>query len=356
MGIFDRMSEHGFEQLVFGHDRATGLRAIIAIHNTTLGPGLGGTRMYPYRSEDDAIADALRLSRAMTYKSAAAGLNLGGGKAVIIGDPSRDKSEALLRAYGRLIHTLGGRYWTASDVGTNSKDMDIVRQETPYVTACSEENGGGGDTSVLTGLTVYMGMKACAREVFGTDSLAGRKIVLQGVGKVGTYLLDHLVKEEPRLAVTDIDAHRARSVAEKYKAELIDSLSVYDVECDIFSPNALGGVLNEATIPRLKCRVVVGGANNQLATAADAERLQKRGILYAPDYIVNSGGVINAGDELLGYNRARATAKAQEVYYTTLRVFAMAKTQGITTAEAADRLAEERIRVIGEVHRTYLPR
>jgi leucine dehydrogenase len=353
---FAAMAEGGHEELIFWRDWVTGLRAIVAIHDTTLGPALGGTRMYPYPSEAAAVEDVLRLSRAMTLKNAAAGLDVGGGKAVIIGDPARDKSEALFRAYGRMIESLGGRYVTTTDVGTMTADLDIIRRETRFVTGTSPALGGSGDTSILTGLTVYLGMKAAAYEAFGRDDLGKRTVLVQGVGKVGWQLLKRLRAENAVLIVCDVDAERARRAGEEFGARVIDTEAAWDTPCDVLSPNALGGVLNEETIPRLRCRIVCGGANNQLAKESDATLLQKRGILYAPDFIVNSGGVINAAEEMHGYSEERATARAQQVYDTTRRIFAMARANGITTEEAAVRYAEERIRTIGDLHRTWMPR
>lgn len=352
---FAAMAEGGHEELVFWRDRVTGLRAIVAIHDTTLGPALGGTRMLPYPSEAAAVEDVLRLARAMTLKNAAAGLDVGGGKAVIIGDPARDKSEALFRAYGRLIETLGGRYVTTTDVGTTTADLDIIRRETRFVTGVSPALGGGGDTSILTGLTVYLGMRAAAYEAFGRDDLGKRTVLVQGAGKVGWQLMKRLRAENAVLIVCDVDGERARRAGAEFNARVIDPEAAWDTPCDIFSPNALGAVLNEETIPRLRCRIVCGGANNQLATEHDAVLLQQRDILYAPDFIVNCGGVINAAEELHGYSAERATARAQQVYETTRRIFAMARAQGVTTEEAALRYAEERIRTIGELHRTYVP-
>ena len=343
MNVLSSMENHEVEELVFAHDRTTGLKAIIAIADTTLGPALGGTRMYPYKTEEEAVTDVVRLARGMTYKSAAAGLKLGGGKAVIIADPNKDKTEALLRAYGRVVQGLGGRYITAPDVGTGVSDMDIIHQETSYVTGRSLDKGGGGDSSDLTSLTVLMGIKASVHEVFGTDSLADRLVLVQGVGKVGQLLVERLLDEGARVLVADVDTQRAARIAQATGCRTVPSDDVYDTECDILSPNALGGVLNENTIPRLRCRIVAGGANNQLREAVDAQRLQQRGILYAPDYIINCGGVINCAAELGGYDRRKAETKAREVYQTAQRIFKLAKATGKTTAEVADELVRERL-------------
>lgn len=352
---FAAMAAGGHEEVVFWRDRVTGLRAIVAIHNTTLGPALGGTRMYPYASEREALEDVLRLAQAMTLKNAAAGLDVGGGKAVIIGDPAQDKSEALLRAYGRFIESLGGRYVTTTDVGTTVPDLDIIRHETTHVAGCSPAMGGSGDTSILTGLTVYRGMQAAAEVAWGSKSLAGRTVLIQGAGKVGVQLMRHLRAEGATLLVADVDPTRARRAAEEFGAKVVPLGEVFDTPCDILSPNALGGVLNDETIPRLKCKIVCGGANNQLAEERHARALEERGILYAPDFIVNCGGVINVAEELMGYDPDRATARAERVYDTTLRVFARARESGVTPEEAAVQLAEERIRILGEIHKTYLP-
>ncbi len=355
LSLFDEMTAKGHEEVLFWRDRTTGLRAIVAIHDTTLGPAVGGTRMYPYPSEQAALEDVLRLARAMTYKNAAARLDAGGGKAVIIGDPARDKSEALFRAYGRFIETLGGRYLTTTDVGTTVADLDIIRHETAYVLGCSPAMGGSGDTSFLTGLTVYLGMAAAAQFVWGDRALTGRTVLVQGTGKVGMALMTHLHAEGAVLLVSDVDRGRVQRAADQFGARIVPPDTVYDTPCDIFSPNALGGVLNDATIPSLRCRIVCGGANNQLAEERHARALMERGILYAPDFIVNSGGVINVAEEMHGYDEARARGHAQGVFDTTLQVLTEAAAAGITPEEAANRLAEARIRTLSEIHRTFVP-
>jgi len=355
MSLFESMTAGEHEEVVFWRDRATGLRAIVAIHDTTLGPGLGGTRMFPYPSEAAALDDVLRLSQAMTYKCAAAGLDFGGGKAVIIGDPAHDKSEALLRAYGRLIETLNGRYLTTTDVGTTVDDLNVMSAETRFVTGASPAFGGSGDTSILTGRTVFLGMKAAAQVAFGEPSLSGRTVAIQGAGKVGWHLMDALRTEGAQLVVSDVNGEQARKAAATFEARLVSVDKIFDVECDVFSPNALGGALNAQTIPRLRCRVVCGGANNQLETAADSERLAERGILFAPDFIVNSGGVINVAEEARGYSAERAAARADLVFGTTLRVLALAKEQAISPANAAEQYAKARITTLNAVHRSYVP-
>lgn len=352
--VFSTMAADGYEQILYCHDAASGLRAIIAIHDTTLGPALGGIRMRPYPTEREALTDALRLARAMTYKSALAGIDLGGGKSVIIGDPHRDKAEGLFRAMGRFIHSLGGRYICATDIGTSVEDLIYVRMESPYVTGLPEAWGGLGDTSVLTGSTVYLGMKAGAEALWGSDSLAGKRILVQGAGKVGLHLMEHLETEGTQLLVADVVGESARHAAERFNATIVPPEDAYDVACDIFSPNALGAVLNDETIPRLRCKLVCGGANNQLAEDRHADALHRRGVLYAPDYMVNSGGVISAEAEILKAPRARAEATAQRVRDTAARVFALAQQQGITPSMAADRLALERIKRVGAVHRMYV--
>jgi leucine dehydrogenase len=354
-GLFGRIERFGHEQLVFCFDRSSGLHGIIAIHNTTLGPALGGIRMRPYPSEDDALQDVLRLSRAMTFKAAMAGLNLGGGKSVIVGDPHADKSEALFRAMGRYIQSLAGRYVAATDIGTTVDDLISVRMETPYVTGLPEAWGGLGDTSILTGLTVYLGMKAGAAACWGSDSLAGKRVMVQGTGKVGTYLLGHLQSEGAQLLVSDVLGESVQRAADRFHAEIVPPEDVYDVECDIFSPNALGAILTDDTIPRLRCKLVCGGANNQLSEDRHGDVLHARGILYAPDYVVNSGGVISGECELLHAPLARAEALARRVGATTARVFATAARERISPSAAADRLAMERIEQVSAARHTYIP-
>lgn len=353
--LFPRMVADEFEQVVFCHDRTSGLRAIIAIHDTTLGPALGGIRMRPYPTEQEALTDVLRLARAMSYKAAVAGVELGGGKSVIIGDPYADKSEALFRAMGRFIQSLGGRYVCATDVGTTTEDMMYVSTETPYVTGLPESWGGLGDTSVLTGLTVYLGMKAGAEAVWGSDSLSGCRVMVQGAGKVGLHLMEHLEKEGAALLVSDVVGANAARATERFGARIVPAEDVFDVECDVFSPNALGAVLNDDTIPRLQCKLVCGGANNQLAEERHGEMLHARGIVYAPDFVVNSGGVISAESETMKAPRERAETIAQRVGQTTRRVFKRAQDEAIAPSQAAVRIARERIERIGQLHRIRVP-
>jgi glutamate dehydrogenase/leucine dehydrogenase len=350
--VFDRIGGDEYEQVVYCHDRATGLRAIIAIHSTRLGPALGGTRFHPYTSEDDALTDVLRLARGMTYKAAAAGLDLGGGKAVIIGDPKVDKSEALLRAYARYVDSLGGRYLTAEDVGTTQGDMDLIRRETRFVTGASEELGGSGDPSAATAYGVLWGMKAVAGHLWGDTALAGRHVVISGVGKVGSILARHLVEERARLSVADVDDGRLAEVASALGAEVVPPEAAHRTPCDIFSPCALGAVLSASTVPELRCAAVVGAANNQLADEGTAKLLDDAGILYAPDYVVNAGGVINIAEELepTGYHHERARAAVRRIFDTTTVLLARAVADGVSTAEAADRLAEQRVEKLARVH------
>ncbi len=347
------------EQVVFCHDEASGLRAIIALYSTALGPALGGTRFYPYGSESEALADVLNLSQGMAYKNALAGLDLGGGKAVIIGDPRRDKSEALLRAYGRFVQSLGGRYFTACDVGTYSTDMDVVGRESSFVTGRTLEHGGAGDSSVLTAFGVHQGMRAAAQFTWGSPSLAGRRVGIAGVGKVGRHLARHLVEEGARVVVTDVDTDAVARLVHLFPsievAESTDALIRADL--DVYAPCALGGALNEASVEALTATVVAGAANNQLAHDGMGKLVAERGIVYAPDYCVNAGGVIQVADELdpSGFSFERAQARATGIFDTTLAVLERAAAEGITTVEAADRQAEQRIREIGRLGQIRLP-
>ena len=354
-GTFSRLAGH--EQVVFGHDEATGLRCIIAIHSTALGPGLGGTRFYPYASEDAALTDVLRLSRAMSYKAACAGLDLGGGKAVIIGDPESDRSEPLLRAYGRMIESLGGRYITACDVGTYPADMEIIGRETRWATGKDPEHGGSGDSGILTAYGVYLGMRATAQQVWGSPDLGNRHVAVQGLGKVGRRLVEHLLEEGAKVTAADVDDDAVARVAERGGIDTVPAEDVLEVDADILSPNALGAVLSERSIPRLQVRAVCGGANNQLETVEDCARLADAGILYAPDYVVNAGGLINVSDELHdgGYSADRARHKAQAIGDTLLEIFAEADEHGVTTEIAAERVAERRMASVGRLRGIWLP-
>jgi leucine dehydrogenase len=357
MEIFKRMEQHGYEQLVFCHDPASGLKAIICIHDTTLGPALGGTRMWQYDSEEDAITDVVRLARGMSYKNAAAGLNIGGGKAVIIGNSRTDKSEALFRAFGRFVHSLNGRYITAEDVGTTVEDMDYIRMETSHVVGLGGIERSSGDPSPVTAYGTWKGMKACAREVWGTDSLQAKTVAVQGLGHVGYTLCRHLHEEGANLIVTDINEENVSRIVADFGARPVAPAEIYGVDCDIFAPCALGAVVNDETLPRLKCRIIAGAANNQLKETRHGDILEAKGILYAPDFIINAGGVINVADELQegGYDRERAIKKVDGIYNIIEKVIAIAKRDRIPTYKAADILAEERIAVIGKVKKTLLP-
>jgi leucine dehydrogenase len=329
--------------MVICQDKQSGLKAIICIHDTTLGPALGGTRMWTYDSEDAAIEDALRLARGMTYKNAAAGLNLGGGKTVIIGDPKKDKNEEMFRAFGRYIQGLNGRYITAEDVGTTVEDMDLIYQETPFVTGVSPAFGSSGNPSPVTAYGVYRGMKAAAMEAFGTDSLEGKVIAVQGVGHVAYTLCKHLHEEGASLIVTDINKEAVQRAVEDFGAKAVDIDDIYSVDCDIFAPCALGAIINDDTISKIKAKVIAGAANNQLKETRHGDALHEMGIVYAPDYVINAGGVINVADELNGYNRERAIKKVETIYDNIASVIEISKRDNIPTYLAADRLAEERI-------------
>jgi valine dehydrogenase (NAD+) len=349
MGVFD--TDTGHEQVVFCQDKASGLRAIIAIYSTALGPALGGVRFYPYPTEDAALHDVLDLSRAMAYKNALAGLDHGGGKAVIWGDPATDKSEALLRAYGRFVASLGGRYYTACDVGTYVPDMDLVARETRYVTGRSEQHGGAGDSSVLTALGVFQGMRAAAEHVWGTPSLAGRRVGILGLGKVGRHLAGHLLDDGAAVLATDVSAEATSWAERTYpQIELVaDESALASAEIDVYSPCALGGALSDETVPLLRARIVAGGANNQLAHPGIEKLLADRGVLYAPDYVVNAGGVIQVADEIEGFNFERARLRAGQIFDTTRRVLALAEADGVPPSVAADRLAERRMAEVGRL-------
>ncbi len=343
MQLLKTMQTYGHEEVAFWFDKESGLKAIIAIHDTTLGPALGGTRMWSYDSEAAALRDVLRLSEGMTYKAAVAGLDLGGGKAVIIGDPARDKSEALFHSFGRFVNSLNGRYITAEDVGTNVEDMVQVRQETCFVTGLPASRGGSGDPSSVTALGVYRGMKACCWTVFGSDSLAGRRVAIQGLGKVGTALAKHLHQAGAKLLVADVNPKAVERVSRRLDVEPVAAERIYEVECDIFAPCALGAIINDKTIPKLRCAIVAGSANNQLAEARHGDELQRRGILYAPDYVINAGGLINVASELGAYDPPEAWSRAAAIYHTIHQIIELAKAEGISTHLAAQRLAIERI-------------
>lgn len=352
MGVFastDDPGSTGHEQVVFCQDKQSGLKAIIGIYSTALGPALGGTRFYPYASEEDALADVLDLSRGMAYKNALAGLDLGGGKAVIWGDPEQIKSEALLRAYGRFVESLAGRYYTACDVGTYVADMDVIARETSYVTGRSVEHGGAGDSSVLTAWGVFQGMRAAAEHVWGTPTLAGKRVGVAGLGKVGKYLTGHLLEDGAEVVATDVNPKALEWVRATHPQVTLvdDTASLVASDIDVYAPCALGGALNDDTVPVLRAKVVAGAANNQLAHAGIEKVLADRGILYAPDYVVNAGGVIQVADEIEGFNFERAKLRATRIFDTTREILRLADDEGVPPAVAADRLAERRMAEVG---------
>lgn len=349
MQIFDIIAGMGHEQVMLCHDPAAGYRGIIAIHSTILGPALGGTRFWSYASDDDAIVDALRLARGMTYKNAVAGLNLGGGKSVIIGDNKTKDRELLFRAHGRFVESLGGRYITAEDVGTSTADMDYVHMETKNVTGLA---GRSGDPSPVTAHGVFRAIQASAKERWGKDDVTNRTVAVQGCGHVGYFLAKELHEAGARLTVTDIDAERVKRVVNEFSARAVAPGEIYGVQADIFAPCALGAIINDTTVPQLTVEIVAGAANNQLLEERHGDMLEEKSILYTPDYVANAGGVINVYSELAGWTPARAFRKADEIYDTVLKVFAIAKKDRVPTYQAADRLAEQRIRLVGSMVRT----
>ena len=350
MELFDRLAEMGHEQLVVCSDPSAGYRGIIAIHSTTLGPALGGTRFWNYATDEEAIVDALRLARGMTYKNAVAGLNLGGGKSVIIGDNKTTSREMIFRAHGRFVESLGGRYVTAEDVGTSPSDMDYVFMETHYVAGLA---GRSGDPSPVTAHGVFRAIQASAKHKFGSDDLSGKTITLQGCGHVGYFLAKELHAAGAKLIVTDIDPDKVKRVVEETKAKPVAPDEIYGQKADIFAPCALGGIINDKTIPQLKVQIVAGGSNNQLLEERHGDILEEKDILYAPDYVANAGGVINVYSELAGWDSRRSLRKADEIYHTILGVFEIARQEKIPTYEAADRLAERRLRAVGMMVRTW---
>jgi leucine dehydrogenase len=342
--VIEKMSQMNHEQLVFCNDKETGLKAIIAIHDTSLGPALGGTRMWNYNCDNDAIIDVLRLSRGMTFKAAITGLSLGGGKAVIIGDSSTQKTEALMRKFGEYVNSLGGKYITAEDVGMSASDMVHVKKETDFVTGIPVEMGGGGDPSPVTAFGVYMGMKAAANYKWGTDDLSSKKILVQGVGHVGENLVKHLSEDGAEVFINDINKENLQRVSELYNTQIVEGELIYDLDVDIYSPCALGATINDVTIDMFKCEIIAGAANNQLQEEdKHAKKLQEKGILYAPDFLINAGGLINVYSEINGYDREKAIAQTRKIYNTTLEIFAKSDDEKITTHQAALRLAMERI-------------
>jgi leucine dehydrogenase len=342
--IFKSLAQGEHEQVAFWSDRIAGLRSIIAIHDTTLGPAIGGVRMHPYKSEDDALKDVLLLSKSMTYKAAAAGINLGGGQGVIIGDPIKDKSELVLRSFGRFVESLHGRYITAEDVGTTVEDMEVVKYETKYVTGLSQAMGGGGDPGPVTAIGLESGLLACAEKVFGQKPLKGLSVAIQGLGNVGMNLAKLLHARKCNLFAADVDENKGNQAKEMFKARIVPPDEIYDVEADIFSPNALGGVINDHTIERLKVKIVAGAANNQLEKERHGDILHQKGILYAPDFVIGAGGLINVVNELEGHDQDRALKRARGIYDILYRVLERSEKENIATHKAATLLAEERIR------------
>lgn len=353
--VFASMSQMEHEQVVFCHDEATGLKAIIGIHNTVLGPAMGGTRMWNYTNEAEALRDVLRLSRGMTFKSAIAGLNIGGGKAVIIGDAKNLKNEALLRRFGKFVNSLNGKYWTAEDVNMGTRDMELIRMETKYVTGIPESMGGSGDPSPVTAYGVFMGMKASAKKAYGSDSLKGKKILVQGAGHVGTYLIGHLLQDGAEVMVSDIFEDKLAKVTKEHKVKVIDPKEVYAQTMDIYAPCALGATLNSETIPQLNCDIVAGGANNQLDNEdAHGKMLKDKGILYAPDFLINSGGITNVFYEMQGnYNREKVMRQTDMIYDVLLKVVDHAESNNITTHQSAVQVALDRIAAVGRIKMTY---
>jgi leucine dehydrogenase len=352
--VFTQLDNSGHQKVVYCSDPDTGLKAIIAIHDTTLGPALGGTRMWAYKTEAEALNDVLRLSRSMTYKAAITGLNLGGGKAVIIGDSRLHKSEALMRRYGRFIENLNGSFITAEDLGTNPRDMEYIRMETKHVTGVPESIGGSGDPSPVTARGVYMGIKACVKEFYGNDSLAGKSIAVQGIGHVGENLVGLLRNENAKVYISDINEELLGNVAQKYGAEAVANNSLFDLDIDIYSPCALGATVNTETINRLKCSIIAGSANNQLADEeVHGRMLLEKGIMYAPDYLINAGGLIQCYSEISGFNKKKTLQMAENIYEATRRVIKKSKEENIPTNEAANKIAEKRIADIRKIKSAY---
>lgn len=342
--VFGQLSFDNHEQIVFCNDEDTGLKAIIGIHNTTLGPALGGTRMWQYKSEWEALNDVLRLSRGMTYKSAITGLNLGGGKAVIIGDAKTQKNDALMRKFGEFVNSLSGKYITAEDVGMETRDMDIIREVTPHVTGVSESIGGSGNPSPVTAYGVYMGMKAAAKYKFGTENLNGKKVLVQGVGHVGETLVKHITDEGAQVILNDINEARLEELSKKYGANVVLGNDIFGLDVDIYAPCALGATINDESIAQLKAKVIAGAANNQLANELKhGTMLKDKGIAYAPDFLINAGGIINVYAEVVGYDKAESLKRTENIYNTTLEIFNLSEKENITTHQAAFNIAQARI-------------
>jgi leucine dehydrogenase len=355
MNLFETIHTTEHEQVVFCHNKEAGLKGIIAIHNTTLGPALGGLRMWPYATEQEALEDVLRLSRGMTYKAAVAGLNLGGGKSVLIGDPRKDKSEALFRSFGRFIDSMNGRYITAEDVGIDVNDMEYVFQETDNCVGVHQVHGGSGDPSPFTAFGTLQGIRASLMHKFNDEEIGKYSFAVQGVGHVGFELVKLLRNANAKVFVTDIN-EEAIQTAVDLGCEAVGLDDIYDVDADVFSPTALGAIVNEQTIPRFKFKIVCGAANNQLATEECGNELERRGIIYAPDYAVNAGGLMNVSIEFEGYNRERAKRMMRTIYYNVSKIFQIAERDGIPSWKAADRMAEERIATIGKLKLPFMGR
>lgn len=342
--VFGHFSFDNHEQMVFCNDEDTGLKAIIGIHNTVLGPALGGTRMWNYDNEWDALNDVLRLSRGMTYKSAISGLDLGGGKAVIIGDSKKQKNDDLMRKFGEFINSLGGKYITAEDVGMETRDMDIIKEVTPHVAGVSESKGGSGNPSPMTAYGVYMGMKAACQYKFGSDNLKGKKILVQGVGHVGEILVKYITDEGASVIMNDLNEDRLHHLSKKYGASIVFGNEIYDLDLDIYSPCALGATINDETIHRLKAKVIAGAANNQLANEIKHARiLKEKGIAYAPDFLINAGGIINVFGEIEGYTKEESIQKTENIYDTAIEIFKLSDKENITTFQASFDIAQKRI-------------
>jgi leucine dehydrogenase len=351
--LFNELSKCNHQKVVFCNDEDTGLKAIIAVHDTTLGPAFGGTRMWVYKTESEALRDVLRLSRAMTYKAAISGLNLGGGKAIIIGDSRMDKTEALMRRFGRFVKNMSGSFITAEDLGTSNKDMEFIRMETQYVIG-GNESANTANPSSITAKGVFMGIKACLKELYGSDSLAGKSVAVQGIGHVGENLVHLLREENARVFVSDINEERVRQVAKKYGADPVSNNNILDLEFDVYSPCALGGIINTATIDKMKCGIIAGSANNQLADEdLHGQMLLDKGIIYAPDYLINAGGMINSYSELSGYSKKRTLQLAENIYEITRIVLKKSKSESIPTNKAADIIAEKRIVDIKKIKTSY---
>ncbi len=352
--VFSQLNVFGHKKVVYCNDEATGLKAIIAIHDTTLGPALGGTRMWPYKTEQDALKDVLRLSRSMTYKAAITGLNLGGGSAVIIGDSRRDKTEALLRMYGKFIKNLNGEFITAEDLGTNTRDMEYIRMETQHVTGIPESIGGSGDPTPVAARGVYMGIKGCLKELYGNDNLAGKSVAVQGTGHVGENLVKLLRDENAKVYISDIDEERLGRVAKKYGAQAVAHNSIFDLDVDIYAPCALGATINTETISKLKCSIIAGSANNQLEDEQiHGSLLLEKGILYAPDYVISAGGLINCYSEIAGFSKKRTMHLTENIYDAIRNVLKLSKAENISTIEAANKIAEKRIADIKKIKTSY---